>query len=221
MIDLFDIIFEDKEIKNIYDRIEKYEDSTKGWAYHNWNHVINVTNLVETILLKFDVSKEYIESAKIASLLHDVGAITGKDGHALRSREFAKEYFERKKLKPKYSSLILDSIEHHSNGFDSSELMTLVLIISDKLDITKQRLAKEGYNVIGMRQLQYIEDVVITFSDSKFIVNFLVTDELHFQELFDFYFIKKVIKSIHAFANITNLNPIIQINLQDIKRLLE
>ncbi|MFW8052118.1 HD domain-containing protein [Vagococcus fluvialis] len=217
MIDLFDIIFEDKEIKNIYDRIEKYEDSTKGWAYHNWNHISNVTNFVETILLKFDVSKEYIESAKIASLLHDVGAITGKDGHALRSREFAKEYFERKKLKPKYSSLILDSIEHHSNGFDSSELMTLVLIISDKLDITKQRLAKEGYNVTGMRQLQYIEDVVIAFSDSKFIVNFLVTDELHFQELFDFYFIKKVIKSIHAFTNKTNLNPIIQINHQDIK----
>lgn len=136
MIDLFEIILEDDEIKNIYDRIEEYEDNTKGWAYHNWNHVINVTNLVETILLKFDVSKEYIESAKIASLLHDVGAITGKDGHALRSREFVKEYFKRKKLKPKYSSLILDSIEYHSNGFDSTELMTLVLIISDKLDIT-------------------------------------------------------------------------------------
>lgn len=69
--------------------------------------------------------------------------------------------------------------------------MTLVLIISDKLDITKQRLANEGYNVIGMRQLQYIEDVVITFSDSDFIVNFLITDELNFQELFDFYFKKK------------------------------
>ena len=71
----------------------------------------------------------------------------------MRSRIFAEKYFAENNIKPAYQNKILNAIEEHSNGFDSDELITLVLIISDKLDITNERLAKEGYKVPGMRQL--------------------------------------------------------------------
>ena len=63
---------------------------------------------------------------------------------------FAEDYLNRKVLNSVYKKEILNSIKNHSDGFDSKELMTLALIVSDKLDITKSRLAKEGYNIDGI-----------------------------------------------------------------------
>ena len=66
-----------------------------------------------------------------------------------------KHIFVKQKICLPYQEEILSSIENHSNGFDSEELMTLALIISDKLDITTSRVAKAGYFVPGMRQFQF------------------------------------------------------------------
>lgn len=197
---MFNKIYNDSALKNHYDKIEVFEDNTKGWAYHNWRHIMNVTNTVENILKQLDVSDDYIKAAKIASILHDTGAIDGKKGHALRSRIFAEKYFEKHNFSSNYLNEILDAIENHSNGFNSDELMTLALIISDKLDITYERLAKEGYNVPGMRQLQFINDINISFENNFFIVDFIADPELDLVELRDFYFIKKVFKAIEVFS---------------------
>jgi len=92
---MFEKIYYDPILQNHYDKIEVFEDDTNGWAYHNWDHVVNVTHTVEKILQKLDVSKEYINSAKTASILHDTGAINGKEGHALRSKILLKNILKR------------------------------------------------------------------------------------------------------------------------------
>lgn len=63
----------------------------KGWAYHNLEHVQNVAKLVGALLGKLEYDKNLIEEAKIAAILHDIGAIEGKNEHALRSYNFAKK----------------------------------------------------------------------------------------------------------------------------------
>lgn len=211
---MFNRIYHDTALKRHYDKIELFEDSTKGWAYHNWNHVVNVTNTVEHILQQLNVSEDYINAAKIASILHDTGAINGKEGHALRSKVFAEKYFKRNDLTLDYQNEILEAIENHSNGFDSDELMTLALIISDKLDITNKRLAKEGYKISGMRQLQFINNINISFRDNFFIVDFIADEKLNLLELQNFYFMKKVLKSIEVFSQKINHNFIIKLNGQ-------
>lgn len=211
---MFNKIYHDSLLQKHYDKIGLFEDNTNGWAYHNWNHVVNVTLTLETILQQLDVPKDYINSAKIASILHDTGAIKGKEGHALRSRVFAEKYFTENNLNPDYQNEILNVIEEHSNGFDSDELMTLALIISDKLDITNERLAKEGYKVPGMRQLQFINSIKVSFQDEFFIVNFITDEKFDLLELQDFYFMKKVLKSIEAFSQKIDHNYVIKLNGQ-------
>ena len=202
---LFERIHQDTEIRQIYDAIGQMEDEEAGWAYHNWFHVNNVVAMTEMILKQLAVSEEYLEAAKIAALLHDVGALQGKSGHALRGKQFAEAYFRKQKICLPYQEEILSSIENHSNGFDSEELMTLALIISDKLDITTSRVAKAGYFVPGMRQLQFLKKIEIMLSEQ----------ELDLEELNAFYFMPKVFKAIAAFSEKIQRRPIVLLNNQE------
>lgn len=211
-MDIFESIYNDKSIYNRYKEIEMFEDKTDGWAHHNWTHVMNVTTMTESILKQLNVSDEYIEASKIAAILHDIGANEGKDGHALRGEIYARKYFIAHNLDFSYRKETLSSIENHSGGFDSTELMTLALIISDKLDITKSRVGKAGYLVEGMRQLQYIERVSIEITKDIVKVIFESSPEIDIEELSSFYFIHKVFRAVDSFSKKIKRTNIIEIN---------
>lgn len=208
----FELIKNDDEIIKIYNEISKAEDNQKAWAHHDFRHVDNVVNLVEKLLVDMGYDKDFVEEAKIAALLHDVGCIGGKEGHALRGYEYAKEFLKRKNLDLKHEDLILEAIKNHSDGFDTDNVITLALILSDKLDIKYTRVAKYGYNVIGNRQLQFIKDIIIDISNGVFHVSFIADDNIDKKELEEFYFIPKVFKAIKAFSNKMNLKPEVLFN---------
>ncbi len=79
-------------------------------------------------------NEDLIYSTKIASILHDTGALQGKDGHAFRSYEFAKKYFEDNNINLKNQEQVLEAIKIHSDGFDTDNVIALCLILADKLD---------------------------------------------------------------------------------------
>lgn len=209
---MFDKIKNDSEIIEIYKKIEKFENDEKGWAYHNYDHVLNVTNMVEELLKMQGYDNEFIDEAKVACILHDVGALTGKDNHALRSYEFTKDYFIRNNIELSNKDLVLEAIKIHSDGFDTDNMMALALIFADKLDIKKTRVALEGKNIEGMRQLLYINDIKVEIVDNCLNINFYVDDGIDIDELNEFYFIKKVFRAIIAFANKINLDFCVYMN---------
>ena len=98
-MDNFNKIANDKTIINIYNKISEFEDLDKGWAHHDLDHVKNVAKLVESLLRQLEYEESFIEEAKIAAILHDIGAIEGKKNHALRSYNFAKKYITENKIK--------------------------------------------------------------------------------------------------------------------------
>lgn len=209
---VFDFVKSDKKIIDIYEKISEFEDEDKGWAHHDFNHVNNVALLTEKLLRDLKYDEKFIEEAKVAAILHDTGSIKGKDGHAFRSYEFAKQYFKDNNIKLENEELVLDAIKTHSDGFDTDNIIALALIISDKLDIKHTRVAKEGYNIDGMRQMQYIEDIVVNIDNNVLKINFVCNELIDKKELENFYFIKKVFKAIIAFANKMNLKKEVAFN---------
>lgn len=209
---IYENLIKDKEIIDIYNNIEEYERATNGFAYHNLNHILNVTNLVEQVLKSLDYSNVFITKAKIACLLHDVGALQGKDNHALRSYEFAKEYFKNNNIVFDDLHLVLEAIRIHSDGFETNNIIALALILADKLDIKKTRVAPGGLKLEGMRQMIYIEDIKIDIFNNFLKVNFITDKNIDIVELSNYYFIKKVFKAIEAFANKLNLDYDILMN---------
>ena len=211
----FEQIQNDRAIIEIYNQIGEFEDLDKGWAHHNLEHVKNVAQLVEDLLSKLNYDKDFIEEAKIAAILHDVGAIEGKEGHAVRSYNFAKRYFLEKDIPLENEEMVLEAIKVHSEGFECDNIIAIALILSDKLDIKYTRVAKEGYNAKGMRQLQYIREIEVDIRNQNLIVQFWCKDEINKRELEEFYFMIKVFKAIIAFSNKMSLGSIVLFNNEE------
>ncbi len=198
---MFESMKKDPYILDIYEKVENPEQDERFWTYHGLNHVNNVIDMVEKTLIQLEYDDEYIENAKIAALLHDLGMIEGKEGHDVRSYLMTKEYFGKNKIVLKYQDEILEAIRLHRDTFDSNSVMATVLIFADKIDIKKSRLAPNGYDIVGLRQYQYIDDINIIKEDSSLTVQFVINEKCDRQELEDWYFTAKVFNAINAFAN--------------------
>lgn len=195
-----------------YAKISEFEDMEKGWAYHDLTHVKNVARLVGVLLNKLGYESGFIEEAQIAAVLHDVGAVEGKKNHSLRSYEFAKRYFASHEMELQHEEMLLEAIRIHSDGFESENMMALTLILSDKLDITHTRLAKEGYHINGLKELQYMKNIAVDIQENKLQVRFESEDKMNREELEAFYFMEKVFKAIVAFARKVDLEPEVYLN---------
>lgn len=176
------------------------------WVYHGIDHVNDVVDMVEKVLIQLNYYSEYIENAKIAALLHDMGYGGVKKDHEIRSYELAKKYIEKNNIKLKYKDEILDAIKHHREGFNSENVMALALILADKMDIRKERLAPEGYKIEGLNQYQYINDINIIKKDNNFTVQFIIDNKCDKDKLKEWYFTDKVLNAIKSFANHFNFN---------------
>ena len=212
---IYSDLLKDDSIKNIYDKIGEYEESIHERAYHNYEHVMNVTNIVSNILRELNFDKDTILKAKIACLLHDVGIINGKEDHDVTSYEFAKEYFRKNNISFEGENEVLDAIKGHRNAFNSDNIITLVLILGDKLDIKKTRITEDGKNVIGNRQYSHIEDISIKINDNKITFNFITDGNFDIEEANEYYFTKKVFSAIDSFSSKMNLYPIILVDSKE------
>lgn len=209
---IYQEILNDNSIKSLYSEIEITEDVEKSWAYHNFAHILNVINIVEKILLSINCDQEFIAKAKIACLLHDVGALQGKHNHSYRSYEYAQNYFKNNDIRFDGIEDVLEAIKIHSDGFDTENLIALSLILADKLDIKKSRISKEGMKIIGNRQYAHIEDIIINIDNRCLAINFVTDGNINMKEANQFYFTKKVFKAIESFSKKTNLSFVILID---------
>lgn len=81
---MYEYLFKRNFVNTNYKRIQQDEQSS-GTARHDLSYALNVVKLVESVLVQLNVDKAYIEAAKIAALLHDLGCVHGKKGHAMNS----------------------------------------------------------------------------------------------------------------------------------------
>lgn len=203
---IYHSMLKDNEIKDIYKQVEEYEKKTGGWCYHNYNHIMNVTKIVVYILKELNFNEEDIAKGKIACLLHDTGAILGKDDHAIRSYIYAKEYFKKNNINFKDIDLVLEAIKDHSNNFDTNNIYTLALILSDKLDTKSNRVTEVGKTIKGNRQYTHIKDIKISIKNNLLNINYITDKNIDIKELNNFYFTEKVFKAIELFSNKMSLD---------------
>lgn len=207
--EIYSKISTDNTILERYKEVEKYEELNGGWAYHNIEHIKNVTSLVDKILRGLKYNEDLIYKAKIASFLHDTGVNKGKDNHAIRSYEFAKEYFKENNINFSGTDLVLEAIKIHSDGFETDNIIALALILADKLDIKKSRISEEGKKVKGNRQYGHIEDISLEIDNDLLKIDFITDGDMDIKELNDYYFTKKVFKAIQRFAEKLKINYLV------------
>lgn len=194
------------EITDIYKKVEEHENIDGRWGYHNYTHVTNVTKNAEKILVDLGLDEDTIYACKIACLLHDVGALEGKDEHAERSYEYAKKLFKEHNWNFIHKNEVLEAIRIHSDGFETDNLIALSLILADKIEIQKDRFTEIGLQIIGHRQYGHIEDITINIKDNLVSIHFVSDGNIDIKEANSFYFTPKIFKAVEAFSNKMHLN---------------
>lgn len=202
---VYNLISSNEEILKIYKQIENNETNNGGMAFHNIEHVKNVMAIAEKILQDLNFDEDTIYKCKIACLLHDVGALQGKEEHAKRSYEYAQQLFKDKNWIFKDSESVLDAIRNHSDGFETNNIITLAIILADKLDVKKTRITELGKQIEGNRQYGHMDDIIINIQDNVFSINFITDGNMIMEEVNNYYFTKKVFKAIEAFSKKLNL----------------
>lgn len=212
---MYDKVLNDKTIIDLYKEISNLEESFGIYCKHSLNHVKNVAHTVEHILKCLKCDQKIIEDAKIASILHDIGCIKGKQDHAKRSYEMAKLYIKANQVVLNNKQLALEAIKNHRDGFETDNIIALAVIFADKIDLSKNRLSKIGYNVEGARQMRFIKKVEVNIIDDNLVVQFITESQFDRLDFEKFYFIPKVFKAISGFANKFNLKPLVLINNEE------
>ncbi len=208
----FNEIVSDNKIISLYNGIHEYALKHGSYAHHDLIHVTNVSNYCEELIKNLNYDEEFIYETKIAAILHDTGCIKGKDGHQYRSYKYAKKYFKKNNIILKNQDLILEAIKNHSNGFETDNIIQIVLILADKLDVRKTRITCEGKNAIGNRQYQFVNDIKIDIKNDNLNIYFECDDKLDLDELNDYYFTKKIFNAVKSFSKKMNLHPNLFIN---------
>ena len=203
--EIYDCLNSNDNILKIYTEIENKEIKDGGWAFHNFEHVKNVSKIAEKILTDLNFDEETIYKCKIACLLHDVGALQGKEEHTQRSFEYARKLFEDKNWIFEGSESILDAIKNHSSGFETNNIIALSIILADKLDIKKTRISEVGKKIEGNRQYAHIEDIIINIHDNVLTLNFITDGKMIMKEVNNYYFTDKIFKAIETFSKKLNL----------------
>lgn len=205
----YNLIAKDPYIIDLYDKVSILEDKNKGWNHHDLKHAIVVAKLSKEILKNLGHSKDIIDDALVAALLHDIGCIEGKENHAPRGAEMAEKYIHKKMIQLNNEKAVIEAIKMHSDGFETENIIAQVLMLADKIDIKKTRLAKGGYNVDGVKETQYINDIKINIDNQQLIINFVTDKNIDIDKLKTWYFLPKVFMAINSFSRKNNLEPVI------------
>ena len=212
IIKKFNKIIQDKKILNVYEEILKDEEESEWWAHHGMQHVYEVTNFAEQILTMLNYDKDFIEEAKIDTMLHDIGCIEGKEKHAIRSFEFAKKYIKDNKIKLVNEYDVLEAIKIHSNGFQTNNMIASVLILCDKLDIKYNRLTKKGKSVKGIRQWK---NIIVSIKCDILEIKFISSKGLNKKELEEFYVTDKLVKAVKCFEKNAKVHSKVYLNEEE------
>lgn len=166
----------DVELNNIIDSINKVNEDYL-LACHGRYHTTFVINTVERILtgLKFD--NDVIELGKIAALLHDIGTINGKKGHAHRSSEMCIKFLDKTNLSQASKDIIIHAIYDHSNGDDLNSPIGAALLLADKINLSKDRVLELGKSDNSLSNFLNVEETILTVRNNDIIINYIANDK--------------------------------------------
>lgn len=172
----YNLLKNDKELNNIIDSINKVNENNL-LACHGRYHTTFVINTIEKLLSILNFEEDIIELGKIAGLLHDIGTIEGKKGHAYRSSEMCIHFLDKTNLSQENKDTIIHAIEDHSNGNEINSPIGAALLLADKIDISKNRVLELGKQDRWHSNLLNIEETILTVEGKNIIINYIVNDK--------------------------------------------
>lgn len=179
LLDIKQKIISNNQYKNWMKRISSIENefatssvfNNKVALDHGTEHMNRVANNVYKLLKEYNLNQETCKLGYIAGLIHDIGMINGKKGHAEQGAEMAKMFLRELDLIDISDIKILaDAIKNHGYGGNTTDTITLILAICDKADMCKKRALGD------LSPIQFIENYTVEIQDSTLRISYIMND---------------------------------------------
>ena len=197
--------------KNVIEHYKKIDMMNPFPFNHGLKHVKNVCKIMDRLCSTLKIMNEEKDALLIASALHDVGQVNGREEHGKKSKEYVIENFESELKNDPFYNDILEAIEKHSDqGIIENSLFTILLQFCDKMDFSKERLEDNYRERFGYLCYENIDDVDFIYNDEYFGINIVTSNADNFVETFlceDFS--KKVINAVKILAKKLNKKPVV------------
>jgi len=172
----FKILYIDVELNDLLSSINKTNAEIYS-ACHGSYHAKFVANRVEEILANLHFDKRTIEIGKIAGLLHDIGCVAGKHGHALASSKMCEKFLHKINITALEKDVIIQAIADHSSGNDIKSAIGAALLIADKTDLSKERILNPLDLNNYHENLLEVERVDIFIQGKVMAINLVASDK--------------------------------------------
>lgn len=208
---LYEELLEEEYIKNIYEGIE---NNQRIPISHGMPHILNVMRYCTRFAELFKLNEKDTDTLLTSALMHDVAQIFLQPNHAQNGGFIVKEMLQNNEsIDPEYIKSKVD-IERISKivashggkrAEDYDDFLSGILILSDKLDITKDRVRPAYKNHDFLWFMDYIEKVDLELENNNINVIITTNKEITFEELNDRHGLDKLPKVFDMFCNKHNL----------------
>lgn len=178
-------IMNDEEVKKIINSINDVI-IIDNCGCHGMAHALRVMNYVEIILQGIGSNEHDVELGKIAAYLHDVGAISGKSGHAERSSDFAEKYLTAIQMPIEDKKIIVHAIADHSGGKDLQSNIGAALVFADKIDMFKDRMLRFKENNYFHDNIKHMLNIEVKVTEDSINVNIVTDGNFDYNSLKDY-----------------------------------
>lgn len=199
-------ILKSSYFKKTYSEIEELKKDY--YVNHGFIHINNVIENAKYLADIFSLTPKQKELLLIASVLHDIGYLNGREEHAKKGGMLAKDYLKNKLLEEDIN-LICSAIANHGGKKESDYLcpVSMCLILADKLDFTKLRYKDDGKEHSSLPLFQSVEKVLLIKEDnSNFKLKIYSTNTQLFINLDENYFFKKLFEVFRKIKKVCGYN---------------
>lgn len=203
---LYEQLLEEEYIKNIYNAIER---NKRIPISHGMPHILNVIGYCFKFVELFNLNESDKDTLLTAAVMHDVAQVFLQPNHAKNGELIVKEMLEKNEsIDPLYIKSKVD-IERvakivGSHGGKKEEeyedFLSAILILSDKLDITKDRVRPEYKKYDFLWFMDYIEKVDLELENNNINIIINTNIDTTFEKLNDKNGLDKLPKVLEKFC---------------------
>ena len=215
---LYEQLLKDEYINCIYNGIES---NKRIPISHGMPHILNVIGYCSKFIELFSLNDSDAEILLTAALMHDVAQIFLQPNHAKNGGWIVKEMLEyNESIDPEYIKSKID-IERVSkivashggkNAEDYEDFLSGILILADKLDITKDRIRPKYKKYDFLWFMDYIEKVDLSLENNNLKVIIRTNKDVTFEELNNKHGLDKLPKVLDRFCKTNHLTYNIDVN---------
>ena len=178
------------------DTYAKVEQLKKDFPVnHGFLHVNHVLANAKKLAKTFNLNNYQKRLLYVASVLHDIGYINGREDHALSGGNLAKQVLEKNGFSQKEVEVICDAITRHG-GKDISDYqspISLCLVLADKLDFVASRynpnIPDHPVNPIYLA----IKELNFSLGENEILLEFVIGNGFNIAEFESGHFGRKLI----------------------------